>query len=104
MSNDTAETQTNTNQSLALVAPSPEQNTQPEAQSAKAEKQQVRAVLAEARNTREVLLDFQSAVGNGTFQGQAMLALAKGQAFLNAIIAQNKNHIDNLQTRLDGDA
>jgi hypothetical protein len=64
------------------------------------EKAQLKGMLAEARATREMLLDFDTAIKNGTFQGHQMLAVAKGVAFLHAIVAQNKSHIDNLQERV----
>jgi len=67
----------------------------------KAEKAQLKAVLAEARNTREVLIDFKNAIERGQFDGISMMPLAKGQAFLDAILAQNQGHIKNLQERLD---
>lgn len=66
-----------------------------------AEKAQVKGLLAEARNTKEMLQDFQTAINNGTYQGHQMLAVAKGVAFLIAILNQNKAHIDDLQSRLE---
>jgi len=79
-------------------------NAQPEApassQAVSEDKSQLKQLLAEARNTREMLLDFETAVKNASFQGHAMLPVAKGMAFLQAILAQNKGHIDNLQDRL----
>lgn len=67
---------------------------------ASAEKAQIKGLLAEARNTREMLLEFKAAVESGEYQGHKMLALAKGVSFLVAIINQNSAHIDNLQERL----
>ena len=64
------------------------------------DKVQVKALLAEARNTKEMLQDFQTAIHNGTYQGHQMLAVAKGVAFLGAILNQNKAHIDALQEKL----
>lgn len=61
---------------------------------------QIKALLAEARNTREMLLEFKSAVESGEYQGHKMLALAKGLSFIVAIVNQNAAHIDNLQERL----
>lgn len=63
------------------------------------EKAQLTALLAEARNTKIVLEDFKAAVQNGSYQGHQMLGIAKGLAFLDAIINQNKAHIHNLQER-----
>lgn len=63
------------------------------------EKAQLKALLAEARNTKIVLEDFRSAVNTGTYNGHQMLAIAKGLAFLDAILNQNKAHISNLQER-----
>ena len=68
---------------------------------AKAEKAQLKAVLGEARNTRDVLVGFRSAVESGTYAGVRMMDLAKGLAFMEAILNQNQAHIKNLQERLD---
>lgn len=62
---------------------------------------QTKAVLAEARATRDMLVGFRSAVESGTYHGAKMLELAKGLAFVDAILAQNNAHIKNLQERLD---
>ena len=64
------------------------------------EKVQLKALLAEARQTKEMLEDFKAALYMGTFQGGKMLAIAKGVSFLEAILNQNKAHIQNLQTRV----
>lgn len=69
-------------------------------QAAKAEKAQLKALLAEARNTREMLEDFNSAVLTGTYTGGQMLKIAKGLAFMDAILKQNKAHLENLQERI----
>jgi len=66
------------------------------------EKQQAKAMLAEARNTRDMLVGFRSAVESGSYHGAKMMDLAKGMAFLEAILSQNNNHIKNLQVKLDG--
>ena len=66
------------------------------------EKQQAKALLAEARNTRDMLVGFRSAVESGSYHGAKMMDLAKGMAFLEAILSQNNNHIKNLQVKLDG--
>lgn len=68
--------------------------------SADDDKESVKALLAEARNTKMVLEDFKSAVDNGNFHGHQMLALAKGLAFITSVINQAKAHIENLQARL----
>ncbi len=74
----------------------------PSTEQAKAEKQQVKALLSEAENTRQMLTEFKAAVHNhGTFPGHAMLPVAKGLAFLDAILEQNKSHIRNLKERLE---
>lgn len=64
------------------------------------DKVQLKALLAEARQTKEMLEDFKAALYMGTFQGGKMLAVAKGVSFLEAILNQNLAHIKNLQTRL----
>jgi len=66
------------------------------------ERKQIKGLLAEARNTREMLVAFEAAVNSGTYNGNKMLDLAKGLAFLNAILGQNSAHIANLQERLNG--
>lgn len=80
---------------LKAQAPSPVVSTAPNEDRA-----QLKGLLAEARQTREMLTDFDTAVKNGSYQGHQMLAIAKGLAFLIAILHQNKAHIDNLQQRL----
>lgn len=67
---------------------------------AKDEKAQTQALLSEARNTKAMIEGFMGAVRGGRFDGGCMMDLAKGFAFLQAIHAQNKAHIDNLQERL----
>ena len=61
------------------------------------EKNNVKALLAEARNTRDMLVGFRSAVESGSFNGNKMMDLAKGLAFLEAILRQNNAHIHSLQ-------
>lgn len=75
------------------------QNTSEE--QAKAEKAQLKGLLTEARNTRDMLVDFRSALEDGTFHGARMMAIARGMAFLEAILRQNSAHIKNLQDKLD---
>lgn len=64
-------------------------------------KAELKAVLAEARNTRDMLVGFRSAVESGTYHGAKMLDLAKGLAFMDAILGQNNAHIKNLQERIE---
>jgi len=54
-------------------------------------------LLAEARQTRDVLVGFRSAIESGTYHGSKMFDLAKGLAFLEAIMNQNQAHIKRLQ-------
>lgn len=65
------------------------------------DKAQIKALLGEARATRDVLVDFRAAVESGSFNGNRMLALAKGLSFVEAILNQNQAHVRNLQERLD---
>jgi len=51
-----------------------------------------------------VLEDFELAIKNGTFHGREMMAIAKGISFVEAILSQNKAHVDNLQQRLSAGA
>lgn len=74
--------------------------TSPEVLSVKQEKQQIEALLSEARNTKEMLEHFKGAVISGRFDGGNMMSLAKGLAFVEAILNQNKAHIQNLQNRM----
>ena len=67
----------------------------------KAEQAQIKGLLSEARKTREVLVNFENAIGKGTYEGFQMLPIAQGLAFLTAILKQNSNHIANLQERLN---
>ena len=78
----------------------PEQS-QPVSEAPKEDKVQVKALLAEARNTRDMLVDFRAAIETGTYSGGKMLAVAKGLAFLEAILNQNQAHLHNLQDRID---
>lgn len=68
-------------------------------QSSAAERETIKKLLAEARSTREVLMSFRSAIESGTFPGGRMMDIAKGFAFLDAVINQNQAHIANLQGR-----
>ena len=58
--------------------------------------------LADARNTRDVLVGFRAAVESGTYNGNKMLDLAKGLAFLSAILAQNNAQIHAIQEQING--
>lgn len=78
------------------------QEPSPKAFDEKAEKAQLKSVLSEARNTRDVLVGFRSAIESGTFEGVRMMDLAKGLAFLDAILNQNQGHIKSLQERIGG--
>ena len=70
-------------------------------QTVKDDRETIKALLAEARSTKTVLEDFETAVKNGSYQGHQMMALAKGLSFVAAILAQNKAHVINLQERLE---
>lgn len=63
-------------------------------------KQMDKQMLAEARQTRELLVAFDAAIQKGTFEGHSMLAIARGLAFLNVLLDQNKGHIKTLQDRV----
>jgi hypothetical protein len=69
-------------------------------QDLESERASIKKLLAEARQTYEMLTAFIVAVEKGTFIGYAMIDIAKGVSFLQAILNQNKNHISNLQERL----
>ena len=79
------------------VSISQDQNQQPQVN----EKDQVKGLLAEARNTRDMLVGFRAAVESGSYNGNKMFDLARGLAFLEAILKQNNQHIHNLQEKLD---
>jgi len=97
MSNENQATTDVKPESQVLAAPSNVPSNE-----AKAEKAQLKALLAEARNTRQLMTDFKAAIHNGgSFPGHAMLAIAKGIAFLDAILEQNRSHIKNLEERLE---
>lgn len=59
-----------------------------------------RAMLSEARNTRMLLEDFKAAIEGASYHGSKMLHVAKGLAFIDILLGQNKGHIQELQTRL----
>ena len=88
---------------VARTAPGAPVETSPKSSESdvKAQKAELKALLIEARNTRDMLVGFRAAIENGTFNGHKMLDLAKGLAFLEAILKQNNAHITNLQERLD---
>jgi len=67
----------------------------------KEDKNQLKALLSEARNTRDMLVSFRAAVETGTYHGGKMLDIAKGLAFLEAILQQNQGHLKNIQERID---
>jgi len=85
------------NGSEASVAESPVNTVPPQID----EKNQIKAMLAEARNTRDMLIGFRGAVESGSYHGAKMMDLAKGLAFLEAILGQNNAHIKSLQERLN---
>lgn len=94
----------NGKQVLSAEAPSPASSTaasQPQAPQLLDDRETIKALLAEARNTKTVLDEFDSAVKSGTFSGSQMLPLAKGLSFVTAVLAQHKAHIFNLQARLE---
>ena len=76
----------------AVTPDVPEVNAAPETSQQPSNK----ALLAEARATRDVLVDFRSAIESGNYNGHQMMKLAKGLAFLEAILAQNQAHIKRL--------
>ncbi len=97
MSSDNQVTAADVVESPAPVAPLTEPSSDK-----KAEKAQLKALLAEARNTRQLMVDFKAAIHNGgSFPGHTMLAIAKGLAFLDAILEQNRSHIKNLEERIE---
>jgi hypothetical protein len=79
-----------TSQDTPVVPVVSEAATSPEALSNK-------QLLAEARQTRDVLVGFRSAIEAGTYHGSKMFDIAKGLAFLEAIMNQNQAHIKRLQ-------
>jgi hypothetical protein len=60
----------------------------------------LKALVAEQENIRHVIDEFVIAIKNGRFDGRASTALAHGLAFLNAVISQNRGHVENLKARL----
>lgn len=73
----------------------------PKSSSPEKDRESLKALLAEARQTRQVLEDFESAVKAGSYPGQHMIALAKGLSFVSAVLSQTKAHVFNLQSRLE---
>jgi len=92
----------NENQATTDVKPESQAPVEQSSGPSKEAKAQLKALLAEARNTRQLMTDFKAAIHNGgSFPGHAMLAIAKGLAFLDAILEQNRSHIKNLEERLE---
>ena len=83
-------------------APNVQPETSPSVSASASQGLNDKALLSEARATRDVLVGFRSAVEAGTFHGSKMMDLAKGLAFLQAILQQNNAHIHAIQERIDG--
>lgn len=62
------------------------------------------ALLAEAKQTRDVLVGFAHAIDRGTYEGEECVNIAKGQAFLEALIKQNEGHIVEIEKRIAAQA
>lgn len=57
------------------------------------------ADLKEAKNTRDVLVGFRYAIEVGQYPGKQAMSIAKGLAFLDAIIMQNDAHVKALEAK-----
>lgn len=66
----------------------------------KEERAQAKAMLAEARQTRDMLIAFRSAVESGTYAGAKMRDLAIGLSFVEMLLKNNNQQIHGLQERL----
>jgi hypothetical protein len=69
----------------------------PDASETSARKQELKQMLAQTRQTREMLTDFQVAIQNGSYNGHQSTAIAIGLQFLASMLKQNKNDIERLQ-------
>jgi hypothetical protein len=87
------------NETSTMESTPPAQSSEPSTQPD--DKAQLKSLLGEARQTKEVLDGFIGAIRGGRFDGGAMMDLAKGLAFLDAIRNQNMAHIKNIQERLE---
>lgn len=69
-------------------------------QSPEAPSPELSAQLAEAKATRDVLVRFADAIKDGEFRGADAMNIAKGLAFLDAIILQNQAHVEALEAKV----
>jgi hypothetical protein len=53
--------------------------------------------LLDATNTRDVIFEFRDAILNATFDGRRVTSIAKGIAFLDAVLAQTQAVIAGLR-------
>lgn len=68
---------------------------------AKAAKQELQGMLAQARNVREMLTNFKAACEGATVSGHVVVRMAIGLQWLESMLRQNKADIDNLQAKLE---
>ncbi len=66
--------------------------------------QNLKALLSQARGTREMLQQFKAAIDDCTVHGSHVYALALGVQFLNTLLSQAKGDIEALQQRIASDA
>ncbi len=90
-------------QSAAVSETQPSENPQvisPQVSSAN----QLKSLLAQARGTRQMLMDFKAALDDCTVHGSHVYAMALGVQFLESLLKQAKGDIDNIQNKLDAEA
>lgn len=61
----------------------------------------LKALLAQARGTKDMLLNFKAAIDDCTVHGSHIYNLALGVQFVNTLINQAKNDIDGIQMKIE---
>ena len=62
---------------------------------------ELKGMLAQARNVREMLENFKAACEGSTVSGHVAVRMAIGLQWLDSMLRQNKTDIQNLQTKLE---
>ena len=73
----------------------------PEASVVDSHKEEIKALLAQARNVKSMLEDFKAGIEGCTFSGHVAVRIAIGLQWLESMLRQNKNDIERLQGELN---
>lgn len=64
--------------------------------------QELKRLLSQARNVKEMLENFKSACEGATVSGHVAVRFAIGIQWIESMLRQNKQDIENLQAKLNG--